>query len=146
MTSLYLYIKAFHVIAVIAWMAALFYLPRLYVYHAGAQPGSELSETLKVMEKRLLRIIMNPAMIASWVFGIILVFGFGVIDWSSDIWFHVKFLLVILLTVYHAFLARWRREFEEDRNRRPVSFYRVANEIPTVLMIAIVILVIVRPF
>jgi putative membrane protein len=142
----YLYLKAFHVIAVIAWMAGLFYLPRLYVYHADAKPGSELSETFKVMERRLLKAITTPAMLASWALGLILAFGFGSIDWATDIWFHVKLLLVIALTVFHMALARWRKEFEADKNERPALFYRIANEVPTLLLIGIVILVIVRPF
>ncbi len=146
MQDYYLYVKALHVIAIIAWMAGLLYLPRLYVYHAGVAAGSEMSETFKLMEKRLLRFIMNPAMIASWLLGLWLAFGFGVIDWSADIWFHVKFTLVILMTVFHAFLARWRRSFAEDRNRRSAVFYRQMNEVPTVIMIAVVILAVAKPF
>lgn len=142
----YLYLKAFHVMAVIAWMAGLFYLPRLYVYHADATPGSELSETLKVMERRLLKAITTPAMLVSWALGLTLAFGFGSIDWATDIWFHAKLALVIALTVFHMALARWRRDFEADRNKRPARFYRIANEVPTLLLIGIVILVIVRPF
>lgn len=143
---LYLYVKAFHVMAVIAWMAALFYLPRLYVYHAEAKPESELSETLKGMERRLLRGIANPAMIVSWLLGLWLAFGFGVIDWAQAGWFHAKLGLVVLLSVFHMALARWRRQFENDANTRPARFYRIANEVPTVLLIGIVIMVIVRPF
>jgi len=116
MESLYLYVKAFHVISIIAWMAGLLYLPRLFVYHSCANVGSEQSETFKLMENRLLRYIMNPAMIASWVFGLLLLFHYGVINWSVDIWFHVKFLLVIVLTGYHMVLARWRRLFAQDTN------------------------------
>lgn len=146
MENLYLYVKAFHVIAIIAWMAGLLYLPRLFVYHAQAETGSDKAETFKVMEARLLRAIMNPAMIASWIFGLILLFYYGVIDWSVDIWFHIKFLLVILLTGYHMFLARWRRLFAEDRNAYSARFYRWMNEVPTVIMVAVVILVVARPF
>lgn len=146
MESLYLYVKAFHVIAIIAWMAGLLYLPRLFVYHAQAETGSDKAETFKVMEVRLLRYIMNPAMIASWIFGLILLFYYGVIDWSADIWFHVKFLLVIVLTGYHMFLARWRRLFAEDHNAHSARFYRWMNEVPTVIMVAVVILVVARPF
>ncbi len=142
----YLYIKAFHVIAMVAWMAGMFYLPRLYVYHVDAEPGSELSETLKVMEHRLLRLIINPAMIATWVLGLILIFGFGVIDLANSGWLHAKIALVILLTVFHIMLSRWRRDFAADRNRRSARFYRIANEVPTVLLIFIVILVVVKPF
>ncbi len=139
-----LYIKAFHIIAVIAWMAGLLYLPRLFVYHAGSKPGSEQSETFKIMEKRLLRFIIDPAMGAAWLFGLIL--AFNVIDWRQDGWFHVKLLLVILLSAYSGILAKWTREFAADRNTRAPRFYRIANEVPTVLMIAIVILAVVRPF
>lgn len=146
MENLYLYVKAFHVIAIIAWMAGLLYLPRLFVYHAQAETGSDKAETFKVMEVRLLRYIMNPAMIASWIFGLILLFYYGVIDWSADIWFHIKFLLVILLTGYHMFLARWRRLFAEDRNAYSARFYRWMNEVPTVIMVVVVILVVARPF
>jgi len=139
------YIKAFHVIAIIAWMAGLLYLPRLFVYHAASKKGSEQSETFKVMERRLLRLITTPAMVVSWVFGLILAFS-GVIDWSRDGWFHLKLVLVVLLSAYHGCLVMWTKDFALDRNRRLPRFYRIANEIPTLLMIGIVILVIVRPF
>jgi protoporphyrinogen IX oxidase len=139
------YIKAFHVIAIIAWMAGLLYLPRLFVYHAASKVGSEQSETFKVMERRLLRLITTPAMLASWAFGLILAFS-GVIDWSQDGWFHAKLVLVLLLSAYHGCLAMWTKDFALDRNTRSPRFYRIANEIPTLLMIGIVILVIVRPF
>jgi putative membrane protein len=140
-----LYIKAFHIIAIIAWMAGLLYLPRLFVYHAQAKPGSQQSETFKVMERRLLRYITTPAMLASWALGLWLAFS-GAIDWSHDGWFHLKLALVIALSAFHGLLAMWTRDFALDRNRRPARFYRVANEIPTLLMIAIVILAVVRPF
>jgi putative membrane protein len=143
---IYLIFKALHIIAVIAWMAGLFYLPRLYVYHAGAKRGSELSETFKVMERRLLKVIMTPAMAASWILGLWLAFGLGAIDWGSDYWFHAKLLCVVLMSAFHMMLASWRKEFEADQNERPARFYRIANEIPTLLMIAIVLLVILRPF
>jgi putative membrane protein len=139
------YIKAFHVIAIIAWMAGLLYLPRLFVYHAASKKGSEQSETFKVMERRLLRLITTPAMVVSWVFGLILAFS-GVIDWSRDGWFHLKLVLVVLLSAYHGCLVMWTKDFALDRNTRSPRFYRIANEIPTLLMIGIVILVIVRPF
>lgn len=142
----YLVIKAFHLIAVIAWMAGLLYLPRLYVYHAMSKPGSEQSETFKVMERRLLRAITTPAMLAAWAFGLILIFYFGVIDWAQDGWFHVKLLLVILLTAFHGALGRWRRGFAEDKNTHSDKFYRVANEVPTLIMVVVVLLVIVKPF
>jgi protoporphyrinogen IX oxidase len=139
------YILAFHVIAIIAWMAGLLYLPRLFVYHAGSAKGSEQAETFKIMERRLLRFITTPAMVASWVFGLILAFS-GLINWSADGWFHLKLALVILLSAFHGFLAKWTKDFAQDRNTHPARFYRMVNEIPTVLMIAIVILVIVKPF
>lgn len=142
----YSYVKAFHLISVISWMAGMFYLPRLFVYHASATPGSELSETLKVMEYRLLRFIINPAMIASWVFGLTLIFAFGIIDFSTDIWLHVKLTLVIALSAFHGMLSKWRKQFAADQNTRSPKFYRIANEVPTILMIVIVILVIVKPF
>jgi putative membrane protein len=141
---LLLYIKAFHIIAIIAWMAGLLYLPRLFVYHAGAKPGSEQSATFKLMERRLLRYITTPAMVASWVFGLAL--AFSVIDWSRDGWFHAKLALVLGLSAYHGLLAMWTRDFALDRNTRPARFYRIANEVPTVLMVLIVILAVVRPF
>lgn len=140
MAGLDLYVQAFHIISIIAWMAGLLYLPRLFVYHAYADIGSEKSETFKQMEMRLLRYIMNPAMIASWVFGLLLIFYYQRIAWSYDIWFHVKFLLVIILTGFHMVLARWRRLFAQDRNPHSAKFYRWMNEVPTVIMIAVVIL------
>lgn len=142
--DLYAWIKALHVISIIAWMAGLLYLPRLFVYHTETAPGSEGSERFKVMERRLLRAIMNPAMIAAYVFGIWMVVLSP--DWLGQGWLHAKILLVLLLTGAHMAMARWRRAFAEDRNTRPQRFYRIVNEVPTVLMIAIVILVIVKPF
>ena len=143
---MYLYVKAFHIIAVIAWMAGMLYLPRLYAYHADAARGSELSETFKVMEQRLLRIIINPAMIATWVLGLWLAFGFGAFDMRTSGWLHAKIALVILLTIFHIFLSRWRKDFAADRNTRSARFYRIVNEIPTIILIFIVILVVVKPF
>ena len=142
---LLLYVKAFHVIAIIAWMAGLLYLPRLFVYHAQSKVGSEQSETFKVMEKRLLRYIITPAMLAAWALGLALAFS-GLVDWSRDGWFHAKLFLVLLLSAYHGALAMWTKDFALDRNRRSARFYRIANEVPTLLMILIVILVVVRPF
>lgn len=139
----YEWIKALHVISVIAWMAGMLYLPRLFVYHAGAAVGSELSETLKIMERRLLRAIINPAMISSFVFGIWMLVL--VPDFLSEPWMHVKLTCLFLMTGVHGFLSRWRRAFAEDRNTHSAKFYRFINEIPTVLMIIIVIMVIVRP-
>jgi putative membrane protein len=138
------WVKALHVISVIAWMAGMLYLPRLYVYHADAEKGSIQSETFKIMERRLYRGITTPAMIAAWVFGLWMVFA-GQVDWSAG-WPYVKAVMVLLLSGFHGVLGRWRREFAEDRNTRPSRFYRAVNEIPTVLMIVIVIAVIVKPF
>ena len=139
------YVKAFHVIAIIAWMAGLLYLPRLFVYHADSPKGSEQSETFKLMERRLLRFITTPAMIASWVFGLILALS-GLIDWSADGWFYLKLALVILLSAFHGLLAKWTKDFAHDRNPHSARFYRLVNEVPAVLMVGIVILVVVRPF
>jgi len=140
---MYEWIKAFHVIAVIAWMAGMLYLPRLFVYHCEAEIGSKQSETFKVMERRLLKAIINPAMIAAWLLGLYLAWT-G--HWFSSGWFHIKLLLVLILSGLHGMLARWVRDFANDRNTRSQKFYRIINEIPTVLMIGIVIMVIVKPF
>jgi putative membrane protein len=143
MSDYYEWLRALHVIAVIAWMAGLLYLPRLFVYHCSAEAGSDKSETFKVMERRLLRAIMNPAMIASWAFGLA---AAQAGDLWGDGWFHAKLVFVLALTGIHMAMAKWRREFAADRNGRPERFYRIANEVPTALMIVIVILVIVKPF
>jgi len=139
----YFWVKSFHIISIIAWMAGMLYLPRLYVYHAAAAKGSELSETLKVMERRLLRIIINPAMIAAWAFGIMM------ITVNQELlqmgWLHVKFACLIAMQVMHALLARWRRHFANDANRHSVKFYRIVNEVPTALMIVIVIMAVAKP-
>ena len=140
---MYLWIKALHIVAVISWMAGLLYLPRLFVYHAVAAPGSEQSETFKVMERRLLRFIMTPAMIATWIFGILLVLQGG---WLAAGWFHVKLALVLVLTVMHGLMSHWQADFAHDRNHHTQKFFRIANEIPTLLMIVIVILAVVKPF
>ncbi|KZD12827.1 protoporphyrinogen oxidase HemJ [Oceanibaculum pacificum] len=145
MGDLYSWVKALHLISVIAWMAGMLYLPRLYVYHAGVASGSEQSETFKVMERRLLRAIINPAMAATFLFGIWLLVLYGPDIWSQG-WWHVKLLMVVLMTAAHGFLSRWRKDFEVDRNTRPARFYRFVNEVPTVLMIVIIVMVIVKPF
>jgi len=141
----YPWVKAAHVISVIAWMAGLLYLPRLFVYHCDAPPGSRRSEMLKVMERRLQRAIMTPAMIATFLFGGWLALIPGVIDWHEG-WPHIKGVLVLILASVHMLLSRWRKDFAHDANRHGAKFYRVINEIPTLAMIAIVILVIVKPF
>ncbi|GIL40739.1 protoporphyrinogen oxidase HemJ [Roseiterribacter gracilis] len=139
-----LWIKALHVISVIAWMAGMLYLPRLFVYHAQATPGSEMSETFKVMERRLLRAIINPAMTATFIFGIsMLVLEPALL---REPWLHVKLLLVLCLGALHGKFSKWRREFAEDRNKTPARTFKIMNELVTLAMIGIVILVIVRPF
>ena len=145
MSDSYLWIKAFHVISVIAWMAGLLYLPRLFVYHCSAQTGSDKSETFKVMERRLFYAIMNPAMIISWLLGSALLVNMGGLLMEFG-WIHAKLACVVAITIMHVMMAKWRKDFEADRNVRSHKFYRTANEIPTLLMIAIVILVIVQPF
>jgi putative membrane protein len=146
MIEYYPWIKAAHLIAVIAWMAGMLYLPRLFVYHCAAVAGSAQSETFKVMERRLLKAILTPAMVATWVLGLTLAFTPGIVSWSSDGWMHVKLVLVLAMSGVHGLLARSTREFAEDRNRRSARFYRIVNEVPAVLMVGIVVLVIVKPF
>jgi protoporphyrinogen IX oxidase len=146
LTGAYVWIKALHVIAVISWMAGMFYLPRLYVYHAErAKAGDQLDQTLQVMELKLLKLIMNPAMIATWFFGGLLALIPGVVDWSSA-WSWIKLGAVLAMSGMHGWLGARRREFAEGRNTRPGRTYRLANEVPTVLMIIIVVMVIARPF
>jgi len=140
---MYLWIKALHIIAVISWMAALLYLPRLMVYHCSAQKGSIQSETFKIMERRLLKAIALPAMIVTWLAGLWLVYETRA--WTSG-WMHAKFLLVLALSAAHGMQAKWVREFAADKNQRPERFYRLANEVPTLLMIGIVVLAVVKPF
>ncbi len=139
----YNWLLAFHIVAIVAWMAGMLYLPRLFVYHADAEPGSDKSETFKVMERRLLRAIMNPAMIAAWAAGIWLAI------WSEayrEPWMMAKFALVVAMSAMHGWLAARRRDFERDANTRPARLYRMVNEVPTLLLIGIVILVAVKPF
>jgi protoporphyrinogen IX oxidase len=140
---MYLWLKAFHIIAMIAWMAGMLYLPRLFVYHCEAEPGSKQSETFKVMEWRLLKFIINPAMVATWVLGLLLTWQGG---WYDAGWLHAKFALVVVMSAVHGFFARWVKDFAADRNTHSQKFYRLANEIPTVLLILIVILVVLKPF
>ena len=142
--EVYLWVKALHMISVMAWMAGMLYLPRLFVYHCDAEQGSELSETLKVMERRLLRLIINPAMISSWVFGLTMLAGSGDVLWSQP-WMITKLACVVFMSIAHGEMAKWRKDFEADQNTRPQKFYRIANEVPTILMIVIIIMVIVRP-
>jgi putative membrane protein len=142
----YLWLKALHIISVISWMAGMLYLPRLYVYHAQQKIGSDASEMLKVMERKLLRFIINPAMIASWIFGIWLIVITGSGGPGTGGWMHVKLALLVGMQLCHAYLARTRRMFAKDQNTKSHVFYRYINEIPTVLMIAIVLLVVLKPF
>jgi putative membrane protein len=142
-SGLYVWLKAVHVIAVIAWMAGMLYLPRLFVYHCEAETGSKQSETFKVMERRLLAVIINPAMVVTWALGLWLAWDGG---WFSSPWLLAKLALVVLMSALHGLFVRCVRDFATDRNRRSQRFYRLINEAPTVLMIGIVILVIVKPF
>jgi len=139
----YPWVLVVHVLAVISWMAGMLYLPRLYVYHCQAEPGSRQSETFKVMERRLLRAIINPAMIVAWLSGLAMVAD---LDAWTDGWMLGKFALLLGMQLAHAAQARWRRHFDADANRHSEVYYRVQNEVPTVLMIGIVILAIVKPF
>ena len=145
---MYEWIKAFHIIAVIAWMAGMLYLPRLFVYHCAAEKDSAQSETFKTMERRLLRAIINPAMIATWLLGLWLAWHgpdsrYG---WFASGWFQAKLVLVIALSALHGFFARWVKDFAADRNRHSAIFYRIINELPTAILIGIVILAVVKPF
>jgi putative membrane protein len=142
--TLYLWVKAVHVIAVIAWMAGQLYLPRLFVYHAASPVGSQQSETFKVMEEKLMRIIMNPAMIVAWICGLTMIALNPAL--LSQGWLAVKLVLVLFLSGMHGVMSRWRRNFATDRNTRSQRFYRMVNEVPTLALIVIVIMVIVRPF
>ena len=134
---------ALHIIAVIAWMAGMLYLPRLFVYHTEAAPGSDSSERFKVMERRLLKAIINPSMTAVWILGLLLAWLTGA---YMDSWFQIKFVLVIILSAMHGLFVRCWRAFAEDRNTHPARFYRIVNEVPALLMVLIVILVKVKPF
>jgi putative membrane protein len=141
----YPWVKALHIIAAISWLVALLYLPRLYVYHCSARAGSEAAEMLKLMERRLLRAIMTPAMIATLITGAFLLYTPGAVSWDAA-WVYLKLASVGGLLLFHGLLARWRREFKAGANQRPARFYKIANEVPTLLMIVIVIMVVVRPF
>ena len=141
----YLWVKSFHLMAVMAWMAGLFYLPRLYVYHTQIAPGGEESARFMKMERLLLRAIMNPAMIATWLLGLILVLTPGIVSWMSG-WWHLKLLSVLAMTGFHGMLSKARREFAADGRVHTERYWRIMNEVPTLLMIIIVIMVIVKPF
>ena len=145
---MYLWIKALHILAVISLMAGMLYLPRLFVYHCAAEKGSVQSETFKLMERRLLRVILNPAMVATLVLGLWLAWygpdsRYG---WFASGWLQAKLVLVLTLSALHGFFARWVKDFATDGNRHSQRFYRIINEIPTLIMIGIVILAVVKPF
>lgn len=141
----YLWIKSLHIISVVAWMAGMLYLPRLYVYHCDVEPGSEASEMLKVMERRLLRVIINPAMAATFVFGILLLLTLEIVDWGTG-WIWVKLASVLALSVLHGSYSTWCKAFAEDRNQRSARVYRIANEVPAVILVVVVIMVVTKPF
>jgi putative membrane protein len=141
-SGFYLWFKALHIIAIIAWMAGMLYLPRLFVYHCSAPVGSPQSETFKVMERRLLHAIINPAMVVSWVIGLWLAYDAG---FFRSGWLHAKLGLVLALSGVHGLMVRWVRDFAQDRNRNSEKFYRIINEVPTLLMIGIVLLVVLKP-
>jgi protoporphyrinogen IX oxidase len=145
LTDVYPWVRAFHIISVIAWMAGMLYLPRLYAYHAGAEVGSVQSETFKVMERRLLRGIINPAMIAAVVFGVLLALTPGVVDLAAG-WVWVKVAALTAMFWIHGNLSRWRRDFENDANQHSARFYKIVNEVPAVLVVIIVIMIVVKPF
>ncbi len=138
-------IRALHIIAVICWMAGLLYLPRLFIYHVGALKGSEMSETFKVMERRLFKAIMNPAMIATWVFGALMLYARWDLFMISP-WMHAKLLFVVLMTGVHHVYLKYLKAFATDSNKKSDKFYRILNEVPTILMIIIVVLAVVEPF
>jgi putative membrane protein len=140
---MYEWIKALHIIAVIAWMAGMLYLPRLFVYHCGVEAGSKQSETFKIMERRLLEMIINPAMIVTWLAGLYLAWA-G--HWFSAGWLHAKLVLVLVLSGVHGFFSRCVKDFAAGRNLRSQRFYRFINEVPALLMVLIVILVVLKPF
>jgi len=144
LASAYQWLRALHILAVIAWMAGMLYLPRLFVYHMTATPGGELDEALKTQERRLLRGILNPAMIAAWVFGPLMLWANPTL--LSEPWMHTKLLLVVLMSGIHGYYAVARKKFERGERPRSERFWRIANEVPAVLAIGIVILAVVEPF
>lgn len=144
MADYYDWFKALHIIFVISWMSGIFYLPRLYVYHTKVKAGSEQDKLFQKMERKLLRIIMNPAMIGTYIFGLMnaYIYGFE----ALGIWFHIKMTAVLVLTIFHGLLARWRKDFELGQNKHSERFYRIINEVPAIMMIIIVIMVVTKPF
>jgi len=140
----YEYFKAIHIVAVISWMAALLYLPRLFVYHVRAKKDSELDKTLKIMEEKLFKIIMNPAMAVALVFGLLMLFAQGMGSYGK--WMHAKLFVLIFMFGFHGVCSKWRKVFAQNKNVKSEKFYRMANEIPAVLMVIIVILAVAKPF
>ena len=140
----YSWLLSFHIISVISWMAGMFYLPRLFVYHTRLEAGSQASEMFKEMERKLMRIIINPAMTASWIFGLAL--SIGQDSWHAGGWFYIKFAAVTLMSAFHGYLSMWRKAFERDENIHSEKYFRMMNEVPTILMIIIVFMVFLRPF
>ena len=144
MEDYFMWYKAIHVISVISWMAAMFYMPRLFVYHTRAKIGSEMDKTFQQMEHKLLKIIMTPSMISTYFFGILRAYIYGFV--ALGVWFHIKMTAVLGLTIFHGLLAKWRKDFINGNNNHSEKFYRLMNEIPPILMIIAVIMVIVKPF
>jgi protoporphyrinogen IX oxidase len=144
MEDYFLWYKSIHVISVISWMAAMLYMPRLFLYHTRAKKGSEMDKTFQIMESRLLRVIMNPAMLLTYFFGLLTAYIYGFV--ALGMWFHIKMLVVVALTIFHGLLARWIKVFARGENKHSEKFYRLINEVPTILMIIAVVLVIVKPF
>jgi putative membrane protein len=144
MEDYFLWYKALHILAVISWMAAMLYMPRLFVYHTRAEAGSEMDKTFQLMERKLFRVIMTPAMIVTYIFGILVAYIYGME--ALGIWFHIKMLAVVVLTAFHGIMAKWRKDFANGNNKHSERFYRMVNEIPAIFMIIAVIMVIVKPF
>ena len=144
MEDYFIWYKTIHVISVISWMVAIFYLPRLFVYHSKVELGSEMDKTFQIMERRLLKIIMTPAMLLTYIFGLLTAYVYGVV--ALGVWFHIKMLAVLGLTIMHGFCAKWVKDFAKGENNHSEKFYRMANEVPTILMILAVTMVIVKPF
>ena len=144
MENYFLWYKAIHVIAVISWMAAMFYMPRLFVYHAKPNITKEMDETFKLMEKRLLRIIMTPSMVITYIFGLPVAYIYGFV--AMGIWFHIKMGAVLALTILHGMQAKWVKDFAKGNNKHTEKFYRIINEVPVIFMVIAVIMVVVKPF
>ncbi len=144
MQDYFMWYKAIHVISVISWMAAMFYMPRLFIYHIKADIGSEMDKTFQVMEHKLQKIIMTPAMITTYIFGIIIAYIYGFV--ALGVWFHIKMFAVLVLTAMHGMFSKWRKDFAAGRNKHSEKFYRIINEIPVIFMVIAVVMVIVKPF